>query len=85
MIIGSDNAKKKRDKKCTEGERDSRISEGKFTSQSGDIIGHCLLLLNNLIIVKGKALLRELQICLDAAVLLKEGLEGVGPEVKSVL
>ena len=61
------------------------ISEGKLTSQCADNICHRLLLLNNLIIVKGKALLRELQFGLDAAVLLKEGLEGVGPEVESVL
>ena len=85
MIIGSDNAKVKRDKKCTGGERDSRISEVKLTSQRGDNICHRLLLLNNLVAVKGKAIFRELQFGFDAAMLLKEGLEGVGPEVEGVL
>ena len=85
MFIGSNNAKVKRDKKCTGGKRDSRISEGKLTSQCGDNICHHLLLLNNLVVVKGKAVFRKLQIAFDAAMLLKEGLEGVGPEVKSVL
>ena len=85
MIIGSDNAKMKKGKRCTEGERDSRISEGKLTSQRGDNICQRLLLLNNLVVVKGKAVFRELQFGFDAAMLLKESLEGVGPEAESML
>ena len=57
----------------------------KLTSEPGDVSGHSLLLLDHLIVVKGKALLRELQICLDAAVFFKEGLEGGGPKGKSLL
>ena len=85
MISGSENAENKRNKTCSGGERDSRKSEGKLTSEPRDVTGHSLLLLNHLIVVKGKALLHELQICLDAAVFFKEGLEGGGPKVKGLL
>ena len=82
MISSSENAEVKRDKRCSGGERDSRESEGKLTSQPGDVTGHSLLLLNHLIVVKGKTLLRKLQVSLDAVVFFEEGLEGSGPEVK---
>ena len=82
MISGSENAEVKRDKSCSGGDRDSRESEGKLTSEPGDVSGHSLLLLNHLIVVKGKTLFRELQISFDAVVFFEEGLEGSGPEVK---
>ena len=85
MISGSENAEDKRDKRCSGGERDSRESEGKLTSEPGDVSGHSLLLLNHLIVVKGKTLLRELQIRFDSAVFFEEGLEGGGLKVKGLL
>ena len=57
----------------------------KLTSEPGDVSGHSLLLLDHLIIVKGKTLLRELPISFDSAVFFEEGLEGGGPKGKSLL
>ena len=85
MISGSESAEVKRDEKWSEGEKDSKESEGKLTSEPGDVSGHSLLLLNHLIVVKGKTLLRELQISFDSAVFFEEGLEGSGPKVKGYL
>ena len=85
MISGSESAEVKRDERCSEGEKGSRESEGKFTSEPGDVSGHSLLLLNYLIVIKGKTLPRELQISFDSAVSFEEGLEGGGPKGKSLL
>ena len=85
MISGSESVEDKRDKRCSEVEKGSRESEGKLTSEPGDVSGHGFLLPNYLIVIKGKTLFRELQIRFDSAVFFEEGLEGSGPKVKGYL
>ena len=85
MISGPESAEAKRDEKCSEGEKEKQRIRRKLTSKPGDVSGHSLLLLNYLIVVKGKTLLREFQIRFDSAVFFEEGLEGSGPKVKGYL
>ena len=85
MIIGSDNAEMKKVRDVPKEKETVEYAKKKLTSQRGDCICQCFLLLNNLVVIEGKAIFRIPQIGFDAEMLLKKSLERVGAEAESML